>query len=288
MQLVDEQDHVAGLLHLGQRVLDALLELAAVLGAGHHAAEVKGQDLLVQQLLGHVTGGDALGQALGDGGLADARLADEDGVVLGAAGQDLDDTLDLLIAADDGIQLAGARRLRQVAGELGEGLVLLVGLAVGCGRAAGHGVGGVVQLLDDAAVHLLGVHAHGAQDAQGHVAALPEDAHQQVLRADVAAAHAGGLGHGQLHHALGAGRKTLTGRGAGHPLAHAALQHGAHHLVGDAILRQHAVGDALLLADQAQQQMLGANVAMAHLLRRFLAQTQGLLGPGGEFILAHK
>ena len=37
-----------------------------------------------------------LGEALDDGGLADAGLAEEDRVVLGAAGEDLDDALDLL------------------------------------------------------------------------------------------------------------------------------------------------------------------------------------------------
>ena len=47
-------------------------------------------------------------------------LPDEDGVVLGAAGQDLHDPLDLPLAADDRIQLALAGQLRQVAPELVE------------------------------------------------------------------------------------------------------------------------------------------------------------------------
>ena len=49
-----------------------------------------------RSLKGTSPGDDALGQALGDGGLAHARLADEAGVVLLAAVQDLDDPLDLL------------------------------------------------------------------------------------------------------------------------------------------------------------------------------------------------
>ena len=288
VQLVDEQDHVAVLLHLVQGVLDALLELAAVLGAGHHAAQVKGQDALVQQLLGHVAGGDALGQTLGDGGLAYARLTDEHGVVLAAAGEDLDDPLDLLIPPDDGIQLAGAGGLGQVAGVLGQRLVLLVRLAAGRGGTGGNGAGQVAHALHHGAVHLVGIDAHGAQNAQTHVAALPQNAHQQMGGADGAAAHAGSLGHSQLHHALGAGRKTLTGRGAGHALAHAALQHGADHLIGHAELGQHAVRHAVLLADQTQQQMLGAHVAVTQLLRRFLTQSQSFLCTGGEFILRHK
>ena len=53
----------------------------------------------------HVALDDAGGEALDDGGLADARLADEHRVVLGAAGQHLDDPTDLLVAADDGSSL---------------------------------------------------------------------------------------------------------------------------------------------------------------------------------------
>ena len=51
---------------------------------------------LPMQRLGHVAGDDALGQALDDGRLADARLADQGRVVLGAPREDLDDALDLL------------------------------------------------------------------------------------------------------------------------------------------------------------------------------------------------
>ena len=68
--------------------------------------------------LGHVAADDPLGEALGDGRLADARLADEDRVVLGPARQDLDDAADLVVAADDRVELAGAGLGRQVAAVL--------------------------------------------------------------------------------------------------------------------------------------------------------------------------
>ena len=70
------------------------------------------------------------GQSLGDGSLAYAGLADQHGVVLAAAGQDLDDPLYLGIAADNGVQLAAAGGLGQIAGVLSQRLVLLVRLAV--------------------------------------------------------------------------------------------------------------------------------------------------------------
>ena len=56
-------------------------------------------------------------EAFDDGGLADAGLAGEDRVVLAAAHEDVDDLADLLVAADDGIDLALARPLGEVDGE---------------------------------------------------------------------------------------------------------------------------------------------------------------------------
>ena len=101
VQLVDEEDRVVGVAQLLDDLLEPLLELAAVLGAGDERPDVERQDALVQQDLGDVAGDDPMGEALGDGRLADAGLADEGRVVLRLAAEDLDDPLDLLLAADD-------------------------------------------------------------------------------------------------------------------------------------------------------------------------------------------
>ena len=85
VQLVDEEDRVVGVAQLLDDLLEPLLELAAVLRAGDERADVEGQDALVQQRLRDVAGDDPVGQALGDGRLADARLADEGRVVLRAS-----------------------------------------------------------------------------------------------------------------------------------------------------------------------------------------------------------
>jgi len=61
---------------------------------------------------------DPQGEPLDHGGLPDAGLTGQDGVVLPAAHQDVDDLADLLVAPDDGIDLAGPRVLRQVHREL--------------------------------------------------------------------------------------------------------------------------------------------------------------------------
>ena len=94
------------------------------------APEVEGDHALVLERLGDVALDDALGEALDDRGLADARLADEDGVVLRAAREDLHDAADLVVAADHRVELALAGELGQVAAVLLEGLVAVLGVRV--------------------------------------------------------------------------------------------------------------------------------------------------------------
>src|SRR3546814_7104683 len=78
MQLVDEDDDLAARVgDLLQHRLQALLELAAELGAGHHGAEIERHEPLALQVVRHVAVDDALGKALDDGGLADAGLTDQ-------------------------------------------------------------------------------------------------------------------------------------------------------------------------------------------------------------------
>ena len=74
VQLVDEQDRVVGVAQFLDDLLEPFLELAAVLGAGHERPDVEGQHALVEERLGHVSGDDAVGQALGDGRLARHRV----------------------------------------------------------------------------------------------------------------------------------------------------------------------------------------------------------------------
>src|SRR5262249_43933248 len=73
-----------------------------------------------------------------DGGLADAGFADEHGVVLRAARQDLDRAPDLLVAADDRIELALRCEAREVARVALERLVLRLGILIGDALIAAH------------------------------------------------------------------------------------------------------------------------------------------------------
>src|SRR5262249_10642677 len=106
--------------------LQALLELAAVLRPCDQRADVERPHALALQPFGNVARDDALREPFGDRRLADARISDQDGVVLRSARQHLDDAADLLVAADDRVELAVLGRRREVAAELLERLVGLL------------------------------------------------------------------------------------------------------------------------------------------------------------------
>ena len=107
MDFVDEQDRARIVLELLDHLLQPLLEIAAVAGAGQQRAHVEREDGGVVQHFGHVALDDALGEALGDRRLADAGIADIERVVLGAAAQHLDGAVDFGLATDQRIDLAG-------------------------------------------------------------------------------------------------------------------------------------------------------------------------------------
>ena len=121
VRFVDEQDDRLGAgLDLFDHRLQAVLELALHARAGLQQAEIEGAQRHVAQRRRHVAGGDAQREAFDDGGLADARLAGEDRVVLPAARQDVDDLPDLEVAAEDRVDLAGLGLRGQVDRELVE------------------------------------------------------------------------------------------------------------------------------------------------------------------------
>ena len=130
VHLVDEQDDgPAGRRDLRQYCLQPLLELAAIFRAGNQRAHVERHQLLVLERLRHVAIDDTLRQALDDRRLADARLADQHRIVLGAPRQHLNGAADLVVAADDRIKLAGAGVRRQVARVLLQRIVACSALA---------------------------------------------------------------------------------------------------------------------------------------------------------------
>ena len=124
VQLVDKQDDLSlGLTDLAEDGLQPLLKLAPVFGSGDQRAHIQGENGLILQALGYVLADDPLGQPLGNGGFAHARLADQDGVVFRFAGEDADDVANLLVPADDRVHLLLPRPLDQIRAVLAQGIV---------------------------------------------------------------------------------------------------------------------------------------------------------------------
>ena len=137
VQLIDEEDDFAvGGLHLFQHGFETLLEFAAKFRAGDQGAHVERDHATFFQALGHVAADDALRKSLHDGRLADSRLADQNGIVLGAARQHLDYPADLFIAADHRIELAFFGLLGEIPAVLFERFVGGFGIGGGDALAA--------------------------------------------------------------------------------------------------------------------------------------------------------
>ncbi len=116
VQLVNEQyDLPFGLGDFFQHRFEPVLELAAVLRARYQRREIERHDALGLEDFRHVAGDDPLGETLDDGRLAHSRLADQNWIVFRAPRENLHHAPNLFITADDGIELAAARRVREVA-----------------------------------------------------------------------------------------------------------------------------------------------------------------------------
>ena len=203
MQLVDEDDDVGVVGQLLHDRLEALLELTAVLGAGDDQRDVERQNPLVRQEVRDVAVHDLLREPFDDGGLADARFADQDGVVLRPAAQHLLHALELVLPADQRIELVLHRRLGQIAAELGQQRRFFDPRQ----RRL------LVEERDDVLADGVQAHPLLEQDGGGHRALFAQDAEQQVLGADVVVQQPVGLLGGKLQHALGFGAERKLDRG---------------------------------------------------------------------------
>ncbi len=189
MDLVDEGDDLTvGALDLLEHALQTLLELATVFGTGNHGTQIKRNELFALQGGGHIASHNTLSKPFNHGGLADTRLADQHRVVLGAAGQDLNHTTNLGIAADHRIELAFLRPGGQIGGVFLQRLVASLGIRAGDLLASAHARDGLAQSL--------GSHAILPEDIGGLVGRGRHHANQQMLGGDILVAH-------RLHFPLG-------------------------------------------------------------------------------------
>jgi hypothetical protein len=267
VQLVDEGDDLAGRVgDLLEHRLEPLLELAAVLGAGEHRADVERDEALVLQALGHVAVGDAPGEALDDGGLADTGLADEHRVVLGAAAEHLDDTTDLVVAADDRVDLALAGTGGEVLAVLLERGELLLGVLAGDTVAAAHLLQRLEQLL--------------AADAEAGVHREQQVLDRQVVVLQILAVRVGVLEH-VVELAVHPWLVAAVGLGQ---LGHRLVGLVAHHERRESELGEHRRGEGVVLPGEGGHQVIGRELGVRQRTRLVDGRGHRLLGLDGPLL----
>ena len=123
---------------------------------------------------------------------------------------------------------------------------------------------------------LVEVHAQRLEDTGGDPLALADEAQEQVLRADVVVSEAACLVDGELDDALRPWRQADLADDRAVPAADDELDGGPDLGQLDVHVLEDARGDTLALADEAQEQVLRADVVVVEPLRLVLSQRQDL------------
>ena len=241
----------------------------------------------VLQHLGHLALHDAARQPLGDGGLADAGIADIKRIVLGAAAENLDGAVDLGLAADQRVDLAVARLLveidaigvERVMGALRRllGALRLLFLRAldaagfGAARRLGDAVRDIVHRVEARHVLLL-------QEIDGVAFALGEHRHQHIGAGHFLAARGLDVDRGALQHALEAGGRLGVLDLGRHQIDQFVVdiidQLAAQFLEIDRAGAQHR--HRILVLGQGQQQMLERRVFVPAFIGIGQGAVQGL------------
>ena len=138
------------------------------------------------------------------------------------------------------------------------------------------------QQLDDLLADARQVGAELDEHLGGDALALADQAEQDVLGADVVVAQLEGFAQRQLEDLLGPrGERDVPGRRRA-ALADDLLDLVAHGLQRDAEALEGLGGDALTLVDEAEQDVLGADVGVVEQARFLLGEDDDPAGPIGE------
>ena len=106
VNFVDEEDDLPLTLHHNfHHAFKPFLKLALIFGTSNEGAHVERVKLLVLQVFRHIATDDTPCQSLHNGGLARSWFADKDWVVFCTATKNLQDSTNLLVTSDDGIEL---------------------------------------------------------------------------------------------------------------------------------------------------------------------------------------
>ena len=281
VQLVDEEDDLpGGLFDLLEHGFQAVFELTAVLRPRDHRAEVERHQALALQALGNVALHDALREAFDDRRLADARRADEHGVVLRAPRKHLDRPADLLVPPDDRVEFAVGSGLREVAAVLLQRLVLALGVLVGHALVAAQ--------LHQRLVDGIALEAAGAEVVAGLPLGLLHATEKDVLGRDVVVLEAFRLAFGCRQRGAQPRADVDLALAVDLRLRLADAPHGGVESCGVlAHQPQQSRDHTVLLFAQRQQDVLDGDLLLLLLFGELLRRDDGFLGFFGELLEVH-
>ena len=251
VNLVDEQDRMGELFKFADDGFQPLFEIATIARPGKQGAHIKRIDDGGKQDFGHIAFDDLAREAFRNGRLADAGLTHIKRVVLGTAAQNLHGPVNFGTAADQRIDLAGARLFVQIDAELLErGFLLVLALCflllfflvlcplhfacLGDFRSFAHAVRNEADRIEAAHVLLL-------QEIDGIALALGKQRHQNICTRDVVPSGRLDVQNRALDHAL----ETACRRGIRIALDFQRFQFGIQ-IVGNRVLelaKVHAARD---------------------------------------------
>ena len=114
-----------------EHCLESIFEFAAEFCSRDQRSHVQCHDAFIAQALRDVIVNDPQRQPFGDRRFSDARLADQDGIILTTTRQNLDHSPNFLVATDDWIELASLSGGDKVDAELFKGLVFCFRILIG-------------------------------------------------------------------------------------------------------------------------------------------------------------
>ena len=281
VQLIDEEDDSSlGRGHFLEEGLETVLELAAIFRASDHRADIERNHPTVLEGLRHIAIHDPLGQSLDDGRLAHAGFTDEHRIVLRAPRQHLHHPTDFVVPADHRVDLALASQGCEVLAVLFQGLKLFLRVRIRHTLVAPHRA----QRLENR----IALESQPIRDATKAVAALFQQAQEQVLRGNILILEPLRLGQSRLESGLQViGRinigPALNG-GTAHQLRFQFPHQSTHLHTG---FFQQRRNDSVGLSHQSQSQMLTVESRMVMILGPGLGCLNGLLGLLGQFIECH-
>ena len=294
VHLVDEQDGLVLLLDGGHHFLEPLFEVTAVLGAGHQGAEVEHVDFGVLEQVGHqffrvrlgLLAGDrvlvdAQGQPFGHGGLAHARLAHQERVVLLAPAEHLHHPVEFLVAADERIDTALGGPAGEVDSELLQGIgrlfrSLLLLMLTGRRLAERLALQVFGQIVGDVLDHLEAADALAAEKIHGVRVLLGEDGDEHVAGVHLLLAAALHVTHRPLQHPVeGHGLRRFAFPALHH--RHAGLEEALQPFLEILVVAAALVDDVAgqVVVQQAVEHVLHGDVLVTVALRFFNGLDQG-------------